>query len=109
TSSVEHPSVGGVANVLESDGFELIRVACDPQGRVDMDEWTTEVRAPGTLLASLQHANHELGTIQPIAEAARTAKAAGVRFHTDACQTVARLPVDVRALEIDLLSLSAHK
>ena len=62
-----------------------------------------------TLLASLQHANHELGTIHPVAEVARLAKEAGVRFHTDACQTVGRLPIDVQVLEIDLLSLSAHK
>ncbi len=108
-SEVEHPSVGGVANVLESDGFELIRVPVDTYGRVDMDRYAAEVAVPGTLLASVQHANHELGTIQPVAEAARLARAQHVRFHTDACQTVGRLPVDVGAMDVDFLSLSAHK
>ena len=59
--------------------------------------------------ASLQHANHETGTMQLIAEAGRLCREAGVLFHTDACQTVGRLPVDVSALPVDLLSLSAHK
>jgi cysteine desulfurase len=108
-SAVEHPSVGGVCNVLESDGFDVVLVPSDGAGRIDLDRFATEVRRPGTLLASVQHANHELGTMQPVAEAARLARAAKVRFHTDACQTVGRLPVDVDALEVDLLSLSSHK
>ncbi len=107
--AVEHPAVSGVGHALESDGFEVVVVPVDRDGRVDLDRFAAEVRAPGTLLASVQHANHELGTIQPVAEAARLAREAGVRFHTDACQTVGRLPVDGPALGADLLSLSAHK
>jgi len=109
TSVVEHPAVGGVLHTLESDGFEPVLVPVDASGQVDLDAFAAEVRGPGTLVASLQHANHETGTMQPIAEAARASREAGVLFHTDACQTVGRLPIDVGALEVDLLSLSAHK
>ena len=107
--AAEHPAVGGVCHVLESDGFEVVMVPVDADGRIDMDRYAAEIRTPGTLLASVQHANHELGTLQQVAEAARLARESHVRFHTDACQTVGRLPVDVEALEVDLLSLSAHK
>jgi cysteine desulfurase len=65
-SAVEHPAVGGVCHVLESDGFEVVIVPADEWGRVDLDVFASEVRKPGTLLASVQHANHELGTMQQI-------------------------------------------
>ena len=109
TSVVEHPAVGGVLHTLETDGFTSVLVPVDGNGQIDLDVFASEVRRPGTLLASIQHANHEVGTMHPIAEAARLCREAGVLFHTDACQTVGRLPVDAPALGADLLSLSAHK
>jgi cysteine desulfurase len=109
TTTIEHPAVGGVLNTLETDGFESVLVPVDRNGTVDLDAFAAEIRRPGTLLASVHHANHEVGTIQPIAEAARLCREAGVLFHTDACQTVGHLPVDAVALDVDLLSISGHK
>jgi cysteine desulfurase len=109
TTRVEHPAVGGVLHTLETDGFASVLVDVDRDGRLDLDRYAAEVRAPGTLLASVQHANHEVGTMQPVAEAAAVAREARVLFHTDACQAAGRLPVDAPALGVDLLSISAHK
>lgn len=109
TSAIEHPAVGGVLHTLETDGFESVLVGVDDQCQIDLDRFASEIRTAGTLLGSIQHANHETGTMQPIAEAARLCREAGVLFHTDACQTAGRLPLDTSALEVDLLSLSAHK
>ena len=109
TSAVEHPAVLSAVERLNASGFEVVRIGVDADGRVDLDRFATEIRRPGTTLASIQHANHETGTLQQIGEAARLARAEGVPFHTDAAQTVGHLPIDVDALSVGSLSLSARK
>jgi cysteine desulfurase len=106
--AIEHPAVLGAAGALAARGAHVVDVPVDREGRADLDRFAAEVRARGTVLASLQHANHELGTLQQVAEAARLAREARVRLHSDAGQTVGRLPVDVSQLGVDLLSFSAR-
>ena len=108
SSAIEHPAVAGAVERLAPRGVAFVAIGGDRSGRLDLDRFATAVRAPGTMLATVQHANHEIGTMQQIGEAARVARAAGVPFHTDAVQTAGRLPIDVRALEVDLLTMAGH-
>jgi cysteine desulfurase len=105
-SSLEHSSVTEAAR---ASGLEVIEVPCDEQGSMDVDRFAAEVAQPRTRLASVQHASPDVGTMQSVAECARLARAAGVLFHTDACQSLAHLPLDARALGVDLLSISSRK
>nr|MDT0665918.1 aminotransferase class V-fold PLP-dependent enzyme [Micromonospora sp. DSM 115978] len=88
---------------------EFVSVGVDRYGRVDPDDTRYLAPPPGTVLASLQHANHEVGTIQPVAAVAERLHAAGVPLHCDAAMTIGRLPVVVPALGADLVTASAHK
>lgn len=108
TTAVEHTAVLEAARGLEREGFEIVELPVDATGRVDL-EALRRACADGAGLVSIQHANGEVGTIQPLAEAARIAKDAGAIVHTDACMTVGHLPVDVAELDVDLLSGSGHK
>jgi cysteine desulfurase len=109
-TAVEHPSVSEAAyRLADRDGYEVVEIAVDETGRADVDRFASEVAVAGTVLASVQHANPDVGTMHELAEMARLAHMHGVLLHTDACQTVGRLPVDVRRLDVDLLSLSSHK
>jgi len=108
TSAIEHPAVAATIARLGDRGVAHDEIGTDGDGRLDLDRFATAVRASGVALATIHHGNHELGTMQQIGEAARLAHAAGVAFHTDAVQTVGRLPIDVRALEVDLLTISGH-
>ena len=105
-SALEHGSVTAAA---DATGFEVVEVPCDGDGRVDVDRFAAEVARPGTTLASIHHTSPDLGTMQPVAECARIARQAGVRFHTDACQSAASLPLDAGAMGVDLLTVSSHK
>jgi cysteine desulfurase len=109
TTAVEHHSVGHTLRYLEKFGFEVIELPVDRYGRVDPDEVEAAI-TPKTVLVSVMLANNEVGTIQPIAEiAARVRRHKGVLLHTDAVQAAAHIPIDVNALQVDLLSLAAHK
>jgi cysteine desulfurase len=107
-SAVEHTSVLAPARALAGQGFEVTEVGVDGTGRVDPDELAEAVR-DDTLLVCLQHANHEVGTVQPVREAAALAHERGALLLVDACQTLGRLPVDVADLGADLLVASGHK
>jgi cysteine desulfurase len=108
TSAIEHPVVEATIGQLAARGVTPATIGTDRDGRLDLDAFAAAVRAPGVVLATIHHGNHELGTMQQIGEAARLARAAGVPFHTDATHTAGRLPIDVRALEVDLLTVSGH-
>lgn len=108
TSRVEHPAVLRTAEYLERTGFRLTYLDVDDDGRIDPATLAAAL-TEGTILVSLMMANNEVGTIQPIAELAALAHGAGAVFHTDAVQAVGKIDVNVEALGVDLLSLSAHK
>lgn len=108
TSCVEHHALMHSAARLEKEGFDVTYVGVDAEGFVNPQDIKNAIR-PDTGLVSIMFANNEIGTIQPIAEIGAICKEAGVYFHTDAVQAIGHVPVDVKAMNIDMLSLSAHK
>ena len=108
TSAVEHSSVLAAADRHESDGGRVTRVAVSRTGVVDVHA-LADALSPDTALVSLQHGNHEVGTLQPVTVVADQCAAAGVPLHVDAAQSVGRVPVDVGTLGAALLTASAHK
>ena len=107
-SAIEHPAVLEPARYLESLGYGLTLVGCDSQGVVDPAAVEAAIQ-PDTVLVSVMHANNEIGTIQPIRQIAQACRAHGVLLHSDAAQTVGKIPTRPRELGVDLLSVAGHK
>ena len=108
TSKIEHPAVLETCKQLEKEGFEVSYINVDANGIVDLKE-LEEAITPSTILISVIFANNEIGTIEPIKEIGEIAKSHGIIFHTDAVQAVGSINIDVQDMNIDSLSLSAHK
>jgi cysteine desulfurase len=108
TSAIEHPAVLETCKFLEQRGHEVTYVSVDVDGRINPSEVEEAIR-DNTRLISIMHANNEIGSIQPIAEVGAIAASHGVYMHTDAVQSVGKIPVDVAALNVDMLSISSHK
>ncbi|WP_424356490.1 cysteine desulfurase NifS [Methanobacterium sp. MBAC-LM] len=108
TSAIEHPAVRETCKYLEKSGFEVTYLPVYEEGIVrvsDLEDAITDK----TILITIMHANNEIGTIQPIAEIGKIARENKIYFHTDAVQTVGKIPVNVEEMNVDMLSLSAHK
>lgn len=107
-SALEHPAVVAPARYLERLGCAVTIVRCSQQGLVNADDVAAQIR-PETALVSVMHANNEIGTIQPIRAISDVCRERGIPIHTDAAQTVGKIPALVEELGVDLLSLSSHK
>jgi cysteine desulfurase len=108
TSAIEHPAVLNACKHLEKNGFKVTYLPINKYGLVEVATFKKALKKT-TILATIMHANNEIGTLQPIQEMARLAHEENVLFHTDAVQTTGKIPLDVKSLGIDMLSFSAHK
>jgi cysteine desulfurase len=108
TSIVEHPATARPVSWLERQGWDIVRIGVDAGGRSRVPELDAAITSV-TALVTIMHSNNETGVFQPIEEAVRFARRAGACVHTDAAQSVGKVPIDVRAMDLDLLSIAGHK
>ncbi|HPF51487.1 MAG TPA: selenide, water dikinase SelD [Draconibacterium sp.] len=108
SSAIEHPAVVEVCRYLEKNGFEFTSIPVDEKGVIKLDELEAAIK-PETTLISVMHANNEVGTIQPLDEISKIARKHQIVFHTDAAQSLGKIPVNVDELGVDLLSIAGHK
>jgi len=108
SSNIEHHAIVEPCKVLENKGFKVTYIKVDKDGLLDPEDVKKAI-TDKTILISIMHANNEIGTIQPIAQIGKIAQEKGITFHSDTVQTVGHIPVNVDELNVDLLSLSAHK
>lgn len=108
TSAIEHHAVTEPLKFLEKKGFQVTNLRVDKDGLVSPEDLKKAI-TDKTILVSIMHANNEIGTLQPIAQLGKIAQERGIYFHTDAVQTVGHIPINVNELNVDLLSLAAHK
>jgi cysteine desulfurase len=108
TSVIEHPAILAVCRYLETIGFHVTYLPVDQYGCVNPSDLERAIR-PKTILVSIMHANNEVGTVQPLGELVRITHTAGAVFHTDAAQSMGKIPVNIQDLGVDLLSIAGHK
>ena len=108
TTMIEHPAVRNTCRYLEEKGFEVTYLPVQSNGIIDVNDLNDAIR-DDTILISVMHANNEYGTIQPVGRIGKIAKEHDIIFHCDAVQSLGKIPVDVKEMNVDLLSVASHK
>ncbi|MFZ4572004.1 MAG: cysteine desulfurase family protein [Bacteroidales bacterium] len=107
-SAIEHDCILRTAQWLEQQGFKVTRLGVDQKGMIDLKDLSQAI-TDNTILVSVMHVNNEIGTIQPVEEIGRICTEKKIYFHTDACQSFGKIPVNIESIQADLLTLNAHK